>query len=455
MLVFLQQARITLRLALPMVVGQVSQMLLGLVDSIMIGQLGAVPLAASAFAGGVFMLFFMVGIGLLLPVALLVSRAHGAGRAGEVARWLHHGTVLALLGGVVEVGVMLALWTVSDRLGQPPEVLAAAGPFYGLIALSLLPAMLFQVFRQYAEALGRPWVPMALMLGGVALNVGLNWVLIYGRLGAPELGLAGAGWATLVARVAVLVAILVWLRGTGGFSAVRPKHWLGGLKAARFREILRLGGPAAAMFFMEVGAFMAATLIMGWLGAAALAAHQIALSCAGFMFMFPLGLSMAVGMRLAKAQGEGRPDLLRPIAGGALAMGLAVMSVSAVGFAVFGEELARGFVADTAVVGLATQLLAVAAIFQLFDAAQVIGAGALRGLADVRVPTGITFVAYWLLAIPCAYGLGLHTGLGAVGVWIGLAAGLGVAAVLLGQRFWRLTGLTGMSPPVSPTQSVT
>ena len=148
---------------------------------------------------------------------------------------------------------------------------------------------------------------------------------------------------------------------------------------------------------------------------------------------------MAVGMRLAKAAGEGRHDLLRPIAGGALAMGWAIMCVSSVVFALFGAELARGFVDEPGVIVLATRLLVVAAIFQLFDAAQVIGAGALRGLADVRVPTMITFVAYWVLAIPCAYGLGLHTSLGAVGVWTGLAIGLGVAAVLLAIRFWQLT----------------
>ena len=439
MSVFLHQARLTLRLALPIVVGQVSQMLMGVIDSVMIGKLGAVPLAASAFAGGVFMLFFMVGIGLLLPVAVLVARDHGAGQDRDAGQWLQHGVALALVAGGVELALMLGLWGVYPYLGQPPEVLAEAGPFYALMAISLLPALGFQVFRQFAEALGRPWMPMALMLGGVGLNVALNWILIYGHLGAPALGLAGAGWATLLARLAVVGAIILWLRRSSELRAAWPTVWLSGLRIERFRAMLRLGGPAALMFFMEVGAFMAAALLMGRLGAEALAAHQIALSCAGFMFMFPLGLSMAVGMRLAQAVGEGRRELLRPIAGGALGMAWAIMSVSAVGFAVFGPELARGFVADTAVVALAARLLVVAAIFQLFDGAQVVGAGALRGLADVRVPTAITFVAYWLLAIPCAYGLGLHTSLGAVGVWTGLATGLGVAAVLLAFRYHRLT----------------
>jgi multidrug resistance protein, MATE family len=439
MSVFLQQARLTLRLALPMVVGQVSQMLLGLIDSVMIGRAGALPLAASAFAGGVFMLFFMVGIGLLLPVAVLVARENGAGQNRDAARWLQHGVALALIAGGVEVGLMLALWGSFSWLGQPAEVLVEARPFYALIAVSLLPALGFQVFRQFAEALGRPWVPMLIMLGGVALNILLNWVLIYGHAGAPALGLVGAGWATLVARFAVLGVIVVWLRRSAEFPSAWPEHWLRGLQWVRFRRMLSLGGPAAAMFFMEVGAFMAATLLMGRLGAEALAAHQIALSCAGFMFMFPLGLSMAVGMRLSGAVGEGRHELLRPIAGGALAMAWLIMSLSAVGFALFGAELAGQFVEEPAVVSLAARLLVVAAFFQLFDAGQVIGAGALRGLADVRVPTGITFIAYWVLAIPCAYGLGLHTRLGAVGVWVGLATGLAVAAVLLARRFLQLT----------------
>lgn len=439
MSVFFREARVTLHLALPIIVGQVSQMLMGVTDSVMIGHLGEVPLAASAFASGVFSVFFVVGLGLLLPVAVLVSREHGAGDNQAGARWLQHGVVLAVLASVAELGVMIALILGFHRLGQPAEVLAAVNPFYALIAVSILPALVFQVFRQFAEALGRSWVPMAIMLGGVALNVVLNWVLIYGYFGAPALGLTGAGWATLVSRVVALIVIVVWLRRAITFRSMWPAAWSVGLQLARFGEMLRIGVPAAVMLFFEVGAFMMAALMMGWISAEALAAHQIALSCAGFMFMFPLGISMAVGMRVGKAVGEGRRELLRPIAGGGVAIAVAIMSVSAAGFAVAGPWLAGGFVKDAGVIALAAHLLVVAAIFQLFDGAQVICSGALRGLADVRVPAVISFIAYWLLAIPGGYALGLHTRLGAVGVWIGLAAGLAIAAVLLARRYLRLT----------------
>jgi len=439
MSLFFKEARLTLALALPIVVGQVSQMLMGVTDSIMIGRLGAVPLAASAFASGVFSVFFVVGIGLLLPVAVFVSREHGAGNDRAGARWLQHGVALAGVASLIEIGVMFGLARAFHHMGQPPEVLSEIGPFYTLIAVSLLPVLVFQVFRQFAEALGRPWVPMFIMLAAVALNIGLNWIFIYGNLGAPALGLTGAGWATLASRIAALVAIILWLRKAEAFRRVFPDTWITGLQLAHIREMLRIGVPAAVMLFFEVGGFMVAAVMMGWLGATALAAHQIALSCAAFMFMFPLGLSMAVGMRIGKAVGEGRRELLRPIAGGALAMSCIIMSVSAVGFAVGGEWLARGFVNDSEVIALAAQLLVVAAIFQLFDGAQVIGSGALRGLADVRVPAVITFISYWLLAIPGGYALGLHTSLGAVGIWIGLAAGLAIAGALLALRFRLLT----------------
>ncbi len=440
---FFKEARATLGLALPIIVGQVSQMLMGVTDSIMIGRLGAVPLAASAFAGGLFSVFYVVGIGLLMPVAVFVSREHGTGDERTGARWLQHGVVLAVLAGLVAMGGMAALAAGFSRMGQSPEVMAAVPPFYALITLSLLPVLVFQAFRQFAEALGRPGMPMLILLGSVVLNAGFNWVLIYGHLGAPALGLAGAGWATLIARLIALVAIILWLRRAEALRAA----WLRGLVAAHFREMLRVGVPAAVMLFLEVAAFMVAALMMGRLGAAALAAHQIALTCVGFVFMVPLGLSMAVGMRISRAVGEGRLDRVRPITGSALMLTCGFMSLTAVTFWFGGTWLAHVFVSDPAVVALAARLLVIAAIFELFDGAQVIGSGSLRGLTDVRVPAAITFVAYWLLAIPGGYLLGLHTSLGPLGIWIGLAAGLAIAAVLLGARFIFLTRGQGVLSP--------
>jgi hypothetical protein len=251
MSLFFKEARLTLALAVPIIVGQVSQMLMGVTDSIMIGRLGAVPLAASAFAGGMFSVFFVVGIGLLLPVAVFVSREHGAGNDRAGARWLQHGVALAVVASIVEMLAMAGLAAGFDRMGQPPEVLAEIEPYYTLIVVSLLPVLVFQVFRQFAEALGRPWMPMFILLASVALNVLLNWILIYGKLGAPALGLAGAGWATLASRIAALAGIILWLRRAEAFRRVFPDTWVAGLQLARIREMLRLGVPAAVMLFFR------------------------------------------------------------------------------------------------------------------------------------------------------------------------------------------------------------
>lgn len=446
MSLYVQEARSTLRLALPIVVGQVSQMLMGITDSVMIGRVGTVPLAASAFANSVFGVAFMVGIGLLIPVAVLVARAHGARDDAEAGIWLRHGVVLAVATGLAGAALMGVLGWRIDWFRQDPEVVAVVGPYYALIAASLVPTLLFQCLRQFAEALGRPWVPMAMMLAGVAFNILLNWVLIYGNLGAPALGLTGAGWATLTARIAGVAAIYFWLTKAVEFRAAWPygagraaRGWLQGLARARFVAMARIGVPAAAMLMFEAGAFSMSAIMMGWLGAVPLAAHQIALSCAAFTFMFPLGLSMAVSMRVGKAVGEKRLEALRPIGFGALAMGCIAMLASAGLFAVAGRPLAAFFVHDEVVIVLAAKLLVVAALFQLVDGAQVIAAGALRGLSDVKVPAAITFVAYWVLALPGGYFLGVKGPLGPLGIWTSLAVGLTFAALFLLLRFRRMT----------------
>lgn len=432
------EARATLVLAVPMILGQVSQMLMGVVDSLMIGQVGTVPLAASAFAGSVFGFFYVASMGLCIPVAVLVSRAHGAAQPKECSEWLRHGLALATFSGFGAMVLMELLGSQLGRMGQPPEVVAAAQPFFSLIAVSLVPALAFQAFRQFAEALGRPWLPMAIMMVGVALNVGLNWVLIYGHLGAPALGLAGAGVATLTARCVDLLLLWIFLRSHQPLRPNWPVYWRGRLEWPRMRELLHIGVPASGQMAFELGAFMMATWMMGWLGTTALAAHQIALSCAAMTFMFPLGLSMASSMRVSQALGAGKKELVRPIGLGSYGLACLTMGTFALVFWLAGSRIARGFIDDAAVVALAGRLLAVAALFQLFDGCQVIGVGLLRGQSDMKVPTAITFVAYWCVMLPLGYWWGVRAG-NPLGVWQALVFGLASAALLLGWRFQRRT----------------
>lgn len=441
-----RELRPTLALAFPIIIGQVSQMLIGLTDNAYIGRVGKVELAASAFTHGIFNLFYVVGIGLILGTGVLAARDHGAGDENGCAAWLRHGRALALTVGLGAFGGMLVLSTQLHHFGQPAEVVAVMKPFYLLIAGSIVFALFFQVQRQFAESLGRPWVPMGIMLADIALNAFLNWVFVFGHLGFPALGLVGSGWATLLARFAAVAALGLWLNRSPTFAPVRAAPWAG-WERGRFAALLRLGVPAAGMLLFEGGAFVATALMMGWLGTVPLAAHQIAIGCASLAFMFPLGLSLAVSLRISRAQGEGRGDALRPIGFGALLTGLVIMVGFALAFALAGRGITAAFTPAADVAALAAQLLVVAAFFQLFDGGQVISAGALRGLHDVRVPTVITFIAYWVISLPLGYGLAFHTPLGAVGLWTGLAAGLGCAALLLGWRFHRLT--TPRPGPVS------
>ena len=435
----LAEVRPTVALAVPIIVGQVSQMLMGITDSVMIGQTGTVPLAASSFGGNVFGVFYVVGIGLMIPVAIFVARARGAQRPEECGEYLRHGLALALGFGILETAVMAALGAQLHWFRQPPEVLAVVNPFFWLIGASITPVLVYLALRQFAEALGRPWVPMFIMLAGVGLNVLLNWVFIWGHLGAPALGLAGAGLSTLISRTLGVWVLFEWLRRDPATRVAWPRSWWAPLSGARLKEMLKLGLPTSGILFFESGAFTAAAIMMGWLGAAPLAAHQIALSCAGTTFMVSLGLSMAAGMRVSAAVGAGETPRLRPIGYSALALGVVISVFFMIIYFATGRMVAGWFVDDAAVVNLAARLLVVAALFQVADGAQVIGAALLRGLTDVKLPAVITFVAYWLVAIPGGYLFGVHGKFGAVGIWMALAAGLGVAAVFLAWRFARLT----------------
>lgn len=436
---YLREVRPTLALALPIIVGQVSQMLMGVTDSVMIGHAGTVPLAASSFGGNVFGIFYVVGIGMMVPVAIFVSRAHGANKPEDAAEYLRHGIAIALAFGVAEVLVLAGLATQLRHFGQPPEVIAIVTPFFLLIGASIIPVLIYLALRQFAEAMGRPWMPMVIMLAGVGLNAALNWIFIFGHLGVPALGLTGAGISTLLSRTMGAAVIFAWVRRDPITRAAWPAHWFARLSVAQLKEMLHVGAPASGMLFFEASAFTFSTVMIGWLGAVPLAAQQIALTCASLAFMFPLGLSMATGMRVSRAVGAGERDRLRPIAYTAMALGMVIMGVFALAFGFGGATIAAWFVHDARVIALAANLLIVAALFQLFDGWQVTGAASLRGITDVKVPAVITFAAYWVVALPLGYLLGVRGPLGAIGMWIGIASGLACAAVFLAVRFTRLT----------------
>ena len=418
-----------------MMAGQLSQMLMGVADSAMVGRVGVVPLAASSFANGLLSVPFLFGLGLLQAISVRASQAHGAGDRRETGEVLRHGLAITGVAGIALVALVVIASGLLGHFGQPPEVAAEARTFFLLCGVSMFPMLLTMSFKQFSEALDHPWPPMLILLGSVLLNVFLNWVLIYGNLGAPALGLTGAGIATLLSRIVALLAVVVYVFHARRFSDALPVAWRQPLEGARVRSLLRIGLPASGQLLLEVTAFAVATIMIGWLGARPLAAHQIALTCAATSFMFPLGLAMATSIRIGQALGANEPARVRAIGFTSFALGFLIMSATGLVFAFGNEWLARAFVDDLSVSTLAARLLVIAAFFQLFDGLQVVGAGALRGMSDATVPMIACLVGYWIVFIPFAYLAAFRFGFGATGIWCGLAAALGIVGVSLFTRF--------------------
>ncbi|HVR34835.1 MAG TPA: MATE family efflux transporter [Methylomirabilota bacterium] len=438
-LVWCREGRRTLSLALPITAGFVGQMLMGLADTLMVGQVGTVPLAAAAFGHALTHIPLVTGLGLLTAMAVLTAHAFGGGRRGAAGEVLRHGLVIA---GCVGVISGLGTWWVRTRvgwLGQPGEVVEAAQTYLVLVGWSLLPVLVAHGLKQFSEALSRPWPPMVILLAGVLLNVGLNWLWIYGHWGFPAMGLDGAGLATLVSRILVVVAMAVYVWRSPRLREWLPVAWLARASWRSIREQLALGWPVALQHLLEVGAFVSAALMMGWISAEAIAAHQIAITCAATTFTFALGIGLAVSIRVGHAWGAGALRRLRRVGFSGIVLAGGLMSGFAVLFLVAAYPIAGAFTPSREVVALTAAMLLVAAWFQVFDGVQVVAMSALRGMGDVRVPAVVAGVAYWGLALPVGYGLAFGMGMGAAGIWVGLAAGLASAATVLSFRFHRVS----------------
>jgi MATE family multidrug resistance protein len=419
------------RLAVPVVLAELGWMTMGLVDVMMVGRVGAEAIGAVSVGVNVFFAVAIFGIGMLLGLDFLVARAFGAGRLDEAHRALHHGLVLALPFTAGLTVVLLAAIPHLEAIGIRPEVARAAEPYLLAQTWSLGPLLVYFVFQRYLQAIGQVRPVMLAFLSANVVNALADWIFIFGNLGLPALGAEGAGWATFASRVyltGALGAYTFWharREGTGLLeTTVR-------IERARLFELARLGFPAAVQRVLEVGVFVTAALLAGRLEPAALAAHQLALTAAGFTFMVPLGVSSAAAIRVGHFLGAG--DLRGAGRAGwtALFLGAAFMTAAGLTFVTVPGVILRAFTTDPAVIATGMGLLAVAALFQLFDGVQVVATGALRGIGDTRTPAIANLVAHWLVGLPIGYALCFWYERGVVGLWIGLCLGLVVVALWL------------------------
>jgi len=432
------EAKKTLQLSLPIIFGEIAQMSLHLIDTAMAGALGYKQLAAASLVLAVLNIPFVVGIGMTISVSQLVSMSHGRKDAQKVSHYFYNGFWLcAVTALIISFGLELGKG-ILFHLKQDPEVAKMAVPFMQLMGWSVIPMLLYMSLKQFADGLEKTRTAMIITLAGVPLNILLNWLLIFGNWGFPRLELVGAGWSTLITRILMFLslgAVILWHPVFKRYVAVRKNQWK--MKMQTLRELLHIGIPSGLQIGMEGGAFAVSGIIIGSIGATEQAAHQIALTCASFTFMVSLGLAQGSSIRVSNAFGTGNRLKILAIGKSTLVTGLLYGIFCATLFIVLRNVLPRGFNDNVNVIEMASLLLVLAAIFQISDATQAIGAGLLRGIKDVKVPTILVFIAYWVIGIPVGYLLAFKAGMGASGMWIGFIAGLSCSSVFLCVRFMR------------------
>lgn len=436
-------ARATLALGFPLVGSQLGLMLINTTDTVMLGWYGVEQLAAAVLAAPIFFTVMIFGAGFSQAVVPLAAQAAGQDDARGVRRSVRMGLWVAIAYSVL---VMAPLWhteSILVALGQEPRIAALAGEYMRIAQWAMFPMLLAHGLRAFLSAIERPSVIFWSTIAGAALNAFLNWVFIFGKLGAPEMGIAGAALSSLgttALTFAILAAYVLRNRITAPYE-IFARFWRPDWPD--LFAVLRLGVPISVTILAEVGMFVFSSMFMGWLGIIPLAAHGIAMQLTSIAFMVPLGFAQAATVRVGRAYGRGDPVGVNRAAASVMVLSLIVALVSIFLFVFFPRELValfldRGDQATPRVIAYAVPLLAIAAMFNLVDGAQAIGAGLLRGLKDTRVPMVLAIFSYWGVGLPAAYLLGFVAGYEGIGVWTGLALGLAFAAVTLNTRFMAL-----------------
>jgi len=413
--------------------------MVGVADSVMIGNTGTIPLAASSFANSLFVILLVFGIGVSFGLTPLVAEADGGKNKQRLSLLLGNGLMVNSLVSLVLVALLFMGIPFMDFLGQDSEVLDLAKPYLKIITLSVIPLMVFLALKQFAEGLSDTKMAMIITIGANLLNVLLNYLFIFGKGGFPEMKLLGAGYATLISRVIMAIAMFIYIARSSRF-----KEFVGGLSFHKYNKamvlrILKIGVPSGLQYIFEVGAFAIAAVLIGTIGPVPLAAHQIAISLASVSYMAASGIAAAATVRIGNERGRKNFAAIRQTGDAALFLSIALMTFAGL-VLFFGRYLLPSFYTDeAAVLGLSTSLLIVAVVFQISDGLQVVGLGMLRGLSDVKLPTAITFFSYWIVSLPLCWFTGIYLQGGVLSIWISLAAGLTLAAVLLVWRFRVLT----------------
>ncbi len=418
-------------LATPVMVGQLGHIMVSVADTAMVGQVGVIPLAAATFGSTFFHVLLLFGIGVSYAITPLVAATDEKDKP-RLLSILQNGLAVNVILGVVLVLLGFAIVPFLHLFGQETPVAEAAGPYLVIIISSIFPALIFQTFRQYSEGLSDTFKPMVVSIVANLVNVGLNYLLIFGKFGFPELGLNGAGYATLISRIVMSILMIILIKKKfQGFAFRFDKTVM--------KQVIRLGIPSGMQYIFEVGAFATAAIMVGWLGAKELAAHQIALNLAAITYMAATGIAAASTIRVGNQLGLKDVKTLRGAGYSCFVLAAAFMAVCGLTFIVFRDFLPTLYIDDAEVQSLAASLLIIAAGFQVSDGAQAVGLGVLRGLTDVKIPTLVTFVAFFILSIPGGYLLGFTFGMGVHGVWYALSGGLTIAAILHLIRFNSLT----------------
>lgn len=409
--------------------------MMGVVDSLMVGELGADYLAAASLANHIVILILIVGLGISMAVTPLVAISVGAKRLDESQILFKQSLVVNFVSGIIMTVVILISSELIRYLNQPTLVVQYASSYTKILAVSIIPWMIYQSYKQFIEGLSITHPPMVVTIVANLVNAFVNWLLIFGNLGFPKLELDGAGIATSASRVFMVVVLIIYANRSKRFSNFDLTLVVKKLHQSTIKKILRVGLPSGFQYFFEVGAFSFAVVMVGWLGSKSLAAHQIAINLASISFMAVTGISAAGGIRVGNAVGLGDIQETRRAGFSALILGVLIMFCAGIIFITLRSHLPQLYISDEEVISIASSLLVIAAIFQVFDGTQAVGIGILRGLTDVRIPTLITFIAYWVISLPLGYILGFYFKFGVQGVWIGLLIGLASSAAMLSARF--------------------